>query len=119
MLHQKHIRMKSNPAAVVAGGTQFPGSGTYQGTNLIMSRATRIVTFSIPGKKFVRNGILRYENQTTQVKFCDYHFCVYAYGNFATVDSGAVVYNVAFLNDCFIKIHYKDHNSAAIIFNIN
>ena len=33
---------------------------------------------------------------------------MYAYSNFATVDSGPVVYNPAFLNDCFIKMHYKD-----------
>lgn len=30
---------------------------------------------------------------TSQTKFYDYHFIVYAYSNFATVDS-AVVYNV-------------------------
>ena len=108
MLFQKHVRMKANPLAIVAAGTQFPGSGTYQGTQSIMSRATRIVSFSIPGSKFVRSGNLVYENQTVQPKFFDYHFIIYAYSNFATVDSGPIVYNVAHLNDCYIKMHYKD-----------
>ena len=64
-------KMKAFNLAVTSSGTQFPGSGTYTGPNPIMSRATKIVSFSIPGKKVVRNGILKYENQTTQTKFFD------------------------------------------------
>jgi len=73
-----------------------------------MNRATRIVKFFIPGTKQVRNRILQYENQSTQVKFFDYHFIIYAYSNFSTVETVALAYNVGRLNDCFIKMHYKD-----------
>jgi len=31
-----------------------------------------------------------------------------AYSNFSTVDTPALAYNVGRLNDCFIKMHYKD-----------
>jgi len=108
MLYSKYVRLRAPNAAVVASGTQFPGSGTYQGPNMIMSRATKIVKFSIPGKRFSQGGNIQFENNDVQPKFFDYHFIVYAYSNFATVDSGPVVYNVAHLNDCIIKMHYKD-----------
>jgi len=74
MFFQKYVRMKSNPLAVTPVGTQFPGSGTYQGTQSIMSRATRIVRFSIPGSKFAKVINVRYENQSVHPKFFDYHF---------------------------------------------
>jgi len=83
------------------------GSGIAVGTDVI-SRATRIVNFFVPGKKFTRSGILQYENNSTQVKFFDYHFMVYAYSNFSTSSTVPLVYNVGRLNDCFIKMHYKD-----------
>ncbi|AIF71518.1 putative capsid protein [McMurdo Ice Shelf pond-associated circular DNA virus-7] len=108
MLYQKYVRLRSNPTAAVPSGTQFPGSGTYQGPNQIMSRATKIVKFSVPGRKFSRSGIIQYQNNDVQPKFFDYYFIVYAYSNFATVDSGPVVYNVAHINDCIIRMHYKD-----------
>ena len=79
------------------------GSGFQVGTNVI-SRATRIVKFFIPGKKCTRSGILQFENGTAQPKFFDYHFMIYAYNNFSTTE----VFNVGRMNDCFIKLHYKD-----------
>ena len=63
---------------------------------------------SIPGSKFGRSGVIQFENVSQQPKFFDYHFIIFAYSNFATVDSGPVVYNVAHMNDCIIKMHYKD-----------
>jgi len=57
-----------------------------QGTvNTQQSRATRIVKFLVPGKKFTRSGILQYENNSQQVKFFDHHFMIYAYSNFTPV----------------------------------
>jgi len=72
------------------------------------SRATRIVKFYIPGTKFTKNRILQYDKQGTQVKFFDYHFMIYAYSNFSTVDTAPAAYFVGRLNDCFIKMYYKD-----------
>ena len=66
------------------------------------------VKFYIPGSKFTKNRILQYENGTTQVKFFDYHFMIYAYSNYSTSDAGAIAFNVGRLNDCFIKMYYKD-----------
>jgi len=74
----------------------------------VASRATRIVKFFVPGKKFTRSGILQYENNSAQVKFFDYYFITYAYSNYSTIDAGGIAYNVGRLNDCFIKMHYKD-----------
>jgi len=88
-------------------GVQAVGSGFQVGPNTI-SRATRIVKFYIPGKKFTRNGILQYEKGSSQLKFFDYHFMIYACSNFSTVDTPALAYNVGRLNDCFVKMYYKD-----------
>ena len=88
-------------------GIQEVGSGFASGTQLI-SRATRIVKLYVPGRKFAKNGFLQYENGTTQHKFFDYHFIIYAYSNYSTVDSGPGAFNVGRMNDCFIEMHYKD-----------
>jgi len=86
---------------------QTTGSGfTIGNQNEQLSGATRIVRFNVPGRKFARNGVLQYENGTVQTKFFDYHFIIYAYSNFST--SELLGFNVGRLNDCFIKLHYKD-----------
>jgi len=76
MMFQKYIKMTANPLSIVPIGTQYVGSGTYTGTSSIMSRATRILKFYMPGKQFTRNGVLQYENSSVQTKFFDYHFSV-------------------------------------------
>ena len=50
MMFQKYIKMTANPLSIVPIGTQYVGSGTYTGTSSIMSRATRILKFYMPGK---------------------------------------------------------------------
>jgi len=107
ILFSKYVKMTSPMIGVNPQGVQEIGSGFALGQPTL-SRATRIVKFFIPGTKFVKNRILQYENGTTQVKFFDYHFMIYAYSNYSTVDSGPGAYNVGRLNDCFIKMHYKD-----------
>ena len=108
LLYQKWIKIKTTSVSVIADGTQFPGSGLYAGTRHVISRATKIVKFSVPGTAFTKNGIIQYENLSFQPKFFDYHFIVFAYSNYATVDSGPIIYAPAFLNDCIMKMHYKD-----------
>ena len=103
VLFSKYVKIIAPNQGNVPNLIQEIGSGFQVGTNVI-SRATRIVKFLIPGKKFTRNGILQYENGTPQTKFFDYHFMIYAYSNFSTTE----VFNVGRLNDCFIKMHYKD-----------
>ena len=97
---------------LVAAGIQDLGSGTFvgggSGGQLRMSRTTKIVKFYIPGRKITRSGILQYEGGSGQIKFFDYHFIIYAYSNYGTVDLAATAFNVAYLNDCYIKMHYKD-----------
>jgi len=110
VLHSQYVKMKSPNLGMQGSGLQDIGSGTFVAPSLPprVSRATKIVKFYIPGRKMFCNGIVQYENNSTQVKFFDYHFIIYAYSNFGSVDGAALAFNVAYLNDCFIKIHYKD-----------
>jgi len=87
VLHTKNVKMMApNMAIQSAGGvSQVIGSGFTNGSaNTLQSRATRIVKFFVPGKKFTKSGILQYENSSQQVKFFDYHFKIYAYSNYNT-----------------------------------
>jgi len=103
VLHTKYVKIKAPNLGIEPTGIQELGGGRAIGPVQI-SRATKIVKFFIPGKRFARNGILQYEGSTAQVKFFDYHFCIYAYSNYSTTE----LFNVGRLNDCFIKMHYKD-----------
>jgi hypothetical protein len=58
--------------------------GTYSqtATEQALSRATRIIKFWIPGAKFGRKGLIKYENGSIfQQKFYDYTLVLYAYSN--------------------------------------
>jgi len=60
--------------SIQASGVQTVGSGfTQGGTEHVQSRATKIFKISIPGKRFVKGGVLQYENGSSQPKFYDYH----------------------------------------------
>jgi len=63
-------------------------------------------SINIPGKKFGRNGVVQYENGSTQPKFFDYHLLFFAYSNFSTSDT--LGFFVGRVNDAFVKLHYKD-----------
>lgn len=107
VLHTKYVKIKAPNMAIIGNAGQVPGSGfTQGGATTQQSRATRIFKFFVPGKKFTRSGILQYENNSQQPKFFDYSFVIYAYSNYST--SEALGFFVGRLNDCFIKIHYKD-----------
>ena len=107
ILHTQYVKMTAPNMGNQAAGIQAVGSGYQVGVSTL-SRATKIVKFFIPGRKISKNGVIQYENGSTQVKFFDFNFIIYVYSNFSTVDSGPFTYNVASLNDCFIKLHYKD-----------
>jgi len=82
ILFIKYVKIKSPFFGVQPTGLQQVGSGFATGTPTL-SRATRIVKFYVPGKKFTKNRVIQYENQGTQIKFFDYHFMIYAYSNFS------------------------------------
>jgi len=68
--------------------------------------SSRIISAWIPGKKFGRNGVLKYENNDAgQAKFFDYRFCVLAYDWFGTPE---LVNNVGQINEMYCKLFYKD-----------
>jgi len=107
IMFSKYVKITAPFFGVIPTGLQQVGSGFATGTPS-QSRATRIVKFYIPGSKFTKTRVLQYENMSGQVKFFDYHFMIYAYSNYSTVDSGPGAFNVGRMNDCFIKMHYKD-----------
>jgi len=106
ILFSKYVKMKSPFFGVQPTGLQQVGSG-FASVTPIQSRVTRIVKFFIPGQKFTKSGVIQYENQGTQVKFFDRHFMLYAYSNFST-DTVPAAYFVGRMNNCFIKMYYKD-----------
>lgn len=80
------------------------GSGTYDG-NALVSRATKITKIWVPGYKIAKGGIIRYEDNTTQIKFFDYHCLLFAYSNYSTSQD---LWNVGRLNDMVVQMYYKD-----------
>jgi len=65
-----------------AADQQATGSGFTIGTTATQqSRATKMFTISIPGRKFMKGGIVQYENNGSQPKFYDYHLGFFAYSN--------------------------------------
>jgi len=97
--------MRAPNGGINSSGAQTIGSGFAQGTPLI-SRASRMFNIYIPGSKFGRSGVFQYENGSQQPKFFDYHLIFFAYSNFSTSDT--LGFNVARVNDAFVKLHYKD-----------
>jgi len=103
VLHTKYVKIKAPNLGIEPQLIQEAGGGRAIGPVQI-SRATKIVKYFIPGKRFTRDGILQYENVSQQTKFFDYHFCIYAYSNYSTTE----LFNVGRMNDCFNKMHFKD-----------
>jgi len=103
ILKSKYVKITAPNQGNTLSGIETIGSGVETGTDTV-SRATRIVTFFVPGREFTRNRIIQYESQSGQVKIFDYHFIVYAYSNYSTAET----YYVGRMNDFFIKLHYKD-----------
>lgn len=117
-LAQKWVKLTSrNVSATVstdpayAGG--FLGPLTAVGTagtiaaypQYTMSRATKLVSISVPGSKFSKNGIIQYESGTSSVKFFDYYVVIYGYNNFGGVTGTT---QVGRINDFISRMYFKD-----------
>lgn len=90
----------SNFAPGTVGGTGIPLTATVAGIG------SKIVTMWIPGKKFGRNGNVKWENaDNNQVKFYDYRLVLVAYDWFGTPQD---VNDVGRINDLFFKVYFKD-----------
>lgn len=85
-----------------------PATGLYiaSGAGFQFSRITKIVKFNLPGKLFGKNGLIQYENGSSQVKMNDYHILIYAYSNYTT--SALLGYNVLAVNECIKELHFTD-----------
>ena len=110
LLFSKYVKIKQgNPATfnTGAGGASYVGSGLYDALVASQTPATKIVKFYIPGSKFVgKSAIVRYENQSSQVKFYDYNVFVYAYSTYATSD--ALGWSVGKINEYIKVMYFKD-----------
>jgi len=66
----------------------------------------RIVSAFIPGRKFGRNGVIKYENSSNaQVKFFDYRLVCMAYDWYGTPQDANTVGRI---NELYTCIYYKD-----------
>lgn len=111
ILYQKWGKITSPNIASngTASGGALTGAGTYDMLNpqtTLLSRATKIIKFSIDGKKFYKNGIVRYDNGGDDGKFYDFSVLVYAYSNYST--SALLGFNVLAVNDYYHLLEYKD-----------
>lgn len=107
---QKYIKIKAPNDGLRDATVEFgPGSGIYTNAGdqdgRFKTRATRIVKMWVPGYKFGKNGLIKYENATQQVQFFDHHLIVYAYSNYSTLQD---VYYVGRVNDCVTQLYFKD-----------
>jgi len=86
----------------------LPDTGTVYNNFQAQGKATRLMKIWIPGSKLFRNGVCRYENGSTQVKFFNYHFIVYSWSNSdANIDPAQNVINGT-LKHYVCQMYYKD-----------
>lgn len=105
VLGQKYLKLKA-PAMGTVGGTLLPNTGVYSASdsNVRLTRTTKLWKMWLPGKKFTR-GVLKYEDNSSQPKFFDYHVLMYAY---CSQDTAQDVNNVAYSNDYIKQMFFKD-----------
>jgi len=111
ILFQKTFQIKA-PNQGTIGASQVYVTGGAAGFNAadsgvqVLSRATKIIKVYVPGTKFFKNGVAKYENgSSNQVKFFDYHLVLYAYSNITTIQD---VWYVAAVNDFIATTYYTD-----------
>lgn len=115
IIASRYMKLKApNSTASTSDGTSTQVSllaqpaGIYYGPGIsgtIISRSTKIWKIWIPGKKFKKNGVITYEDGSSQVKFFDYHVLMYAYSNISTAQD---VWYVARNNDYIKQMYFKD-----------
>lgn len=113
VLYQKWGKIRPLGMSVGRRGIQDssvtePSTGMYlqNDASVTMSRATKIIKFTVPGSKFAKGGVIQYNDASGDQKFFDYNLLVYAYSNFTT--SSALGYNVLAVNDYYHLLKYKD-----------
>lgn len=109
----KTIKLKAPSSSVYTTGVIPPvaGSGIAFGDTShfpTLSRATRMFSIKIPGKRFGRNGKITYVNGTSTPKFFDYRAFIYGYANYSTASTAPEIYNVARINECIRLLKFKD-----------
>lgn len=110
ILKDQWFKIKAPNNSTFAG--RYTLSGSDSGVNYRddpkeqLSRATKITKIWIPGNKIVKSGVIQYEDNSTQIKFFDYHCLLFAYSNFSTSSAGG--WYVGRLNDFVIQMYYKD-----------
>jgi len=67
--------------------------------------ATKVFSATIPGRKFGRSGVIRYENGSVQVKFYDYVPVFVVYDWLGTLQDTNIVGKI---NEGYSKIYFKD-----------
>jgi hypothetical protein len=108
VIKQKWFKITSANSGTIGSniGGISTGINSQNAGEVTLSRATKIVRLSIPGKKFSKSGKITYENGTAQVKFFDYRVMLFAYSNWSTSDG--LGYNVGRINDYVKIMKYKD-----------
>lgn len=107
IMYQKTFKIVApNPGTIGAAATVDLLAAGYNDWDPKLSRATKIIKINLPGAKFGKGGLIRYENaSSTQVKFYDYVSVLYAYSNFTTLQD---VFNVGRVNDYIKTMYYTD-----------
>lgn len=105
---QRVITINSgNPMAnsVTSAGVPLEAPQLVTG-NAAAGIGTKLFYMSIPGRKFFRDGRVRYENESaTQVKFYDFHVMIMTYDWFGTPQDTV---DVGKINEMYCKTYYKD-----------
>ena len=89
-------------------GTQLVGGTVATELFNAGSRPTRVVKIWIPGKKLFRNGVIKYESNSAQTKFFDYHFLCFAYINSEADSSNSGTVIGGLVKHYYRQMYYKD-----------
>jgi hypothetical protein len=101
VLATKRITVNTTNAAPTGNLPNGAPSGTTSS-----GQSGRPFSMWIPGAKFGRQGVIKYEDaSTSQVKFYDYRIVILAYDWYGTPQD---VNNVGLLNSFYTKLYYKD-----------
>ena len=109
VLFQKYFKIKapnqSTTGAIDVGGGAGSGFNYANDGDTRLSRATKMISAWIPGKKFSRTGVITYNNATEDPKFFDYHVLLYAYSNYSTLQD---IWEIGRVNDYIQTLYFKD-----------
>jgi len=109
VLFQKYFKIRapnqSTTGAIDVGGGAGSGFNYANDGDTRLSRATKMISAWIPGKKFSRTGVITYNNATEDPKFFDYHVLLYAYSNYSTLQD---IWEIGRVNDYIQTLYFKD-----------